>query len=49
LPLLIIISACSANNKYFSDGKKWTPADFDPAKSVLLVERIPAKKNGTPR
>jgi hypothetical protein len=44
LVLLIIISACSANNKYFSDGKKWIPANFDPAKSVLLVEHYPGKE-----
>ena len=42
--LLVFMSSCSASNKYFSDGKKWIPADYDPAKSVLLVEHYPGKE-----
>lgn len=42
--LLIFLTACSANNKYFSDGKKWIPADYDPAKSTLLVAHYPGKE-----
>lgn len=42
--LLFFVTACSVNNKYFSDGKNWIPADFDPAKSMLLVERYPGKE-----
>lgn len=42
--LFVIMTGCSANNKFFSDGEKWIPADFDPAESVLLVEHFPGKE-----
>jgi hypothetical protein len=37
--LISFFAGCIASNLTFGNGDKWIPADFDPQKTVLLIER----------
>ncbi len=36
------ISSCNTSKKTFGNGDKWLPADFNPSKTILLVEKFKA-------
>lgn len=42
--LFVAFSGCSINNHSYSDGNKWIPQDFNPAKNILLVEHYIGKE-----
>lgn len=44
LILLVAFTSCNVNKHSYSDGAKWIPTDFNPAKDVLLVEHYPMKE-----
>ena len=44
LLLLILFTSCNISKHSYSDGAKWIPAEFNPSKYVLLVEKYPRKE-----
>jgi len=40
LMAVIILSSCSGKRKIFGHTKRWIPANFEPANTVLLVEEL---------
>jgi len=36
----IILGSCNTSKKTFTNGEKWIPNDFEPAKTILLIEKF---------